>query len=269
MTATMSQKTFAIVFASVFFLLHASARAEIAIDRILLPSATQQLIEQDLDAFRNLSVEDGGQYSQPFTQVFGGTSGEDVMHYLEERIHYLGADPDGGKDSYALNYSPNFLTYVYERDVRQKSDPQATEVKFENSTIAIDSPRTGFVAMGDVYTAPSTTWIDRLDTLVHEARHSDCAQIPSSDDLTAYQHNKFLQVSVEGRACTHIHMPCPKGHALAGELACDGHDWGAYTMGYVFSKTMYRSCVGCSEKQKQEALATATDDFSRLFMYWD
>jgi hypothetical protein len=248
------------------FLPHASAFAsEIAIDQTLLPTATQDLLRNDFEAIRGISVEDGGKYSESFTQIFGGTSGEDVMRYLEERIHYMGADAGGDKGIYAANYSPEFLSYIYSRDVRQSKNPKVTKMTFENSTVVIDSPRVGFVVVGDAYTWPETSWIDRLDTLVHEARHSDCATIPDAEDLTAYQKSQYLNISIEGRSCTHIHMPCPKGHPLAGELACDDHDWGAYTVGYVFSKTMYRSCVGCSEKQKQEALATATDDFSRLF----
>jgi len=269
MTESMSQRLSALALSILItsFLPHAPAFAsEIAIDQTLLPVATQDLLRNDFEVIRGISVEDGGKYSEPFTQIFGGTSGEDVMRYLEERIHYMGADSGGGdKGIYAANYSPVFLTYIYSRDVRQSKNPKVTKMKFEDTTVAIDSPRTGFVVVGDAYTWPETSWIDRLDTLVHEARHSDCATIPDADDLTAYQKSQYLNISMEGRTCTHIHMPCPKGHPLAGELACDGHDWGAYTVGYVFSKTMYRSCVGCTEKQKQEALVTATDDFSRLF----
>jgi hypothetical protein len=268
MTESMSQRlsTLTLTLFIIFFLPHAPAFAsEIAIDQTLLPTATQDLIRNDFEVIRGISVEDGGAYSEPFTQIFGGTSGEDVMRYLEERIHYMGTDSGQDQDTYAANYSPLFLSYIYARDVRQSRNPKPTKMKFENSEVVIDSPRVGFVVIGGAYTLPTTSWIDRLDTLVHEARHSDCATIPDADDLTAYQKSQYLNISMEGRTCTHIHMPCPKGHALAGELACDGHDWGSYTVGYVFSKTMYRSCVGCTEKQKQEALATATDDFSRLF----
>jgi hypothetical protein len=64
--------------------------------------------------------------------------------------------------------------------------------------------------------------------------------------------------------CTHAHVPCPKGHPLEGQLACDAHPWGAYSAGFIFAKNVYRACANCTEQQKQDALASATDDYTRL-----
>jgi hypothetical protein len=61
-----------------------------------------------------------------------------------------------------------------------------------------------------------------------------------------------------------MHTPCPKGSPLEGQLACDVVPWGAYSVGFVFSRNVLNACTNCTEKQKQEALASATEDYSRL-----
>jgi hypothetical protein len=245
-----------------------ASQSTIQIDRTLLSPSHQALVESDLNSLSNFSVAtpiDGSQPDPSFAQIFGGTSGSDVIQYLEERVHYLGSDPDQKDGLYAYNYSPSFLAWLYERDILQKPNAHPTQVTFENIRIDITSTRIGFIAIGPVYTDPSTTWVDRLDTLVHEARHSDCSAMPNSQDLTAYGTGQYLNMSPEGLKCALVHMPCPKGHPLVGQLACDAQDWGAYTVGYVFSKSVYHSCSTCTEKDRQAGLATATDDFSRLF----
>jgi hypothetical protein len=250
-------------------LLFAVAAFSMQIDDVLLKPELQALVKSDLTALSRLEIR--APSDSAFAKVFQGSRPEDVVRYLNERIHYIGVEAqdekekeEGSDNTYASNYGSSWLSYFYHHDVLHEADSVPFENKFRNISVRLDSPRTGFVAVGAAYTGPETSDIDRLDTLIHEARHSDCAQIPSVQDLANFDKDLHSQISDAGKACTHMHMPCPAGHELAGQLACDEHPWGAYSIGYVFSKSVYHFCQNCSEVQRQAALASATDDFGRL-----
>jgi hypothetical protein len=201
------------------------------------------------------------EFSEPIA-LFGGNHGTDVILYLSERLRYLGVEDE--KDTYASNFGPLWLDFAHKHRVLHEPSARPERVPFRDGTVAIRSPRTGYVALGQTFTAKGTSDIERMETLVHEARHSDCPAMPSRRDLEAYVQERFLEMSDKGRACTNVHMPCPRGHALAGELACDTHPWGAYMMGYTFANEIFKHCSNCTERQRQEALVTAKEDFTRL-----
>ncbi|MCE3011291.1 MAG: hypothetical protein LW875_11850 [Proteobacteria bacterium] len=107
--------------------------------------------------------------------------------------------------------------------------------------ISIESPRAGVVRIGDGYFAPlKPQWgaetlsrriarIFRLETLFHEARHSD------------------------GRG-SHVgfsHVICPKGHTYQGQFACDSMNNGAYRVGALLTQQFKESCTNCSVEEKE------------------
>jgi hypothetical protein len=231
------------------------------------------MIRADLNRFSEIQIEPSR--GSPFYAVFGGRTPDDIPasidSYLQERIHYIGTTHSdlNEKSTYALNYGPDWMYYYYANVIQGNSRARPTGIHFRGDILYITSPRTGFVSIGGAYTAPAMSnngdaGIDRMDTLVHEARHSDCPSVPANVDLESYNRGEPNRMSLEGQACTHVHVKCPEGHPLVGELACDGHAWGAYTMGYVYSRSVYKDCPSCNEKQRQEGLAAASDDFSRL-----
>jgi hypothetical protein len=237
-------------------------------DTVRLPPNVQALITSDLNTLSALQF--GPKVDNHFKLLFGGTTAKDIVRYLLERVHYVGVVsvmPDQSQmdpTTYAENFSPYSLPFYFQATVlgNRKAIPQV--VDFDHTQVVITSPRVGFIGMGGAYVDPKTTQMDRLDTWVHEARHSDCVRIPSFGDLAMIDRGDYGHVSIGGLSCTYMHYPCPKGHPLAGELACDVVPWGAYSVGFVFSRNVLRACTNCTEKQRQDALASATEDYSRL-----
>ena len=265
-----------------------SLEREIQIDEILLPQLSPQaldLVREDLRRFQTLQFR--APSAGPFSKFFRGKSQESIVSYLLGRVRYIGVEPserpssiarpalrganspwttqpDGNGADYATNYGPSGLLFFYHNEILGEANAQPERLAFRNSFVEIRSPRTGFIALGSAYVDPSSTLIDRLDTWVHEARHSDCPKIPSEKDLHRLDQGHYSNLTQYGRACTHIHLPCPKNHELAGELACDAHPWGAYSIGYLYSSTLAQRCETCSEKERQAAIAAAAEDFNRL-----
>jgi hypothetical protein len=206
-----------------------------------------------------------GPLQDEFVQFFGGGRSADVLDFLRERIHFVGADLEEGADeTYASNYGPSWLEYIYHHRFLGERQIKPQQPAFKHGTIPITSPRTGLIVLGGAYSAAGTSDFDRLETLIHEARHSDCPVMPEQGDLENFVKGRYLQMTEAGRSCTHVHVPCPRGHALSGQLACDAHPWGAYMAGYLFAESVFKSCRSCSETQRQEALATAKENFTRL-----
>ncbi len=244
------------------------AQPAIVFDTVRIPPSVQSMIIGDLNALEKLQF--GPQVDNHFRMFFGGTSSQDIVRYLTERVHYVGIDSSSGDisklepDTYAANFGAAFLySYFHGAILRDRiAHPQVVE--FNNTQLVLRSPRVGFVGIGGAYVDPRTSQIDRIDTWVHEARHSDCPKLPSAKDLALINHGEDGYVSLAGQACTYAHIPCPKGHPLAGELACDVIPWGAYSAGFIFAKNVFNACVNCTEQQKQDALASAQDDYSRF-----
>jgi hypothetical protein len=247
-----------------------TARAEgwPEVDGLRVKKPLQEMLSRSLKATERLELEPARDGHDDFAALFGGDRGEDVLRYLRERIRYVGLDPDEDPKAdsgiYAANYGPSWLDWLYKAEVLHEARARPTSVAFRRSRIAIDSPRTGLVVLGDMFSDDGTSDFDRMETLVHEARHSDCPAAPNHEDLENYEKEQYLRMTDAGRACTNVHMPCPKGHALAGDLACDTHPWGAYMAGYVFAEQVFKRCSQCSEAMRQQALATAKEDFTRL-----
>jgi hypothetical protein len=238
------------------------------IDRARLPAPLVQTIEGDLADLRRFQIREAkGSW---FEKLFGGTDQHAVIRFLEERIRYLGV-PDASEEVegnvMAQNYGPSFLDWIFRtryQGKRKRRHALPEYATFGEDRIELSSPRTGFVAVGPAYLGTETGRIGRLDTLVHEARHSDCARVPQLRDLKAYEQDHSEQMSPQALACTHIHVPCPEGHALAGDLACDGHFWGAYSVGLIFDQAIARACENCTAADRAEAESLIADNETRL-----
>jgi hypothetical protein len=250
--------------ASVLSTVHASA---FEIDHDRLDPALVRVIERDLQDLKALQIKE--KKGSWFEKIFGGRDQFAVIRFLEERIHYIGMpddDEDVDTNIMAQNYGPSFLEWVFKtryQGKRKRKHAFPEIAKFRSTEVALSSPRTGFVAVGPSYQGPETGRIGRLDTLVHEARHSDCVEVPQLKDLRAYQDDRIADMSLKARACTHIHTPCPDG-PLAGDFACDAHAWGAYSVGLIFDQAIAQACENCTAADREEAKRLMDDNESRL-----
>lgn len=266
------QLGFAFLISSLLMSLSALADTQpapsIVYDTVRIPVAIQNMISADFNALNALQF---GPNVDNLFRLYYGSSSQDIVRYLLERVHYVGVDAmdnDPTKldpTTYAANYGASFLDYYYQSALMRNPHARPVTVPFNDTQIMITHPRVGFVGIGGAYVNPKTTQIDRIDTWVHEARHSDCPSLPNATDMSFIVHGQDGRVSVAGQVCSYAHVPCPKGHPLAGELACDVVPWGAYSAGYIFAKNVFKACTNCTEEQKQAGLASATDDYSRLF----
>ncbi len=120
--------------------------------------------------------------------------------------------------------------------------------------IAITSPRTGIIQIGEGLFAPELTVnnknpdalansIFRLGTFFHEARHSDG----------------------NGTSLGFMHATCPTGHDYEGQAACDENLNGPYTVGTLMMAEMAKACEeNCSEKDKETLKMLVVDSANRI-----
>lgn len=141
-----------------------------------------------------------------------------------------------------------------------KSDSKEYGIKISrgflraSEKVAITSPRTGIIQIGEGLFAPELTInnknpdalansIFRLGTFFHEARHSDG----------------------NGASLGFMHTICPAGHDYEGQAACDENLNGPYTVGALMMAEMAKACdENCSEKEKETLKMLVVDSASRI-----
>ena len=218
-----------------------------------------------------------------FAQTFPGESPTlGILKYLDERVSYIfssSADldsllkigprfqalkpeskpEDSLEDSRALLMAINVGMGAWL--IHESMGPdQGLYFKFEGRKVPISNSRVGLIQLGGGYVAERVNPIDRMETLVHEGRHSDCTGGMTQLDVLRLK----VGMLPENPSCGHTHAICPDGHPLAGLPACDLHPWGAYTIGAMFSVTLSGRCTNCSEAEKMSAELSAYDSLSRV-----
>lgn len=116
--------------------------------------------------------------------------------------------------------------------------------------IPISSPRVGVIQVGPgLFKVPqnrkSTDYdvrMDRLTTLLHEARHSDG----------------------RGEHLGMMHSKCPSYHTYGGYYACDFNLNGAYTVAAYMGKALTENCTDCSVAHKEKMRLSYLDSFNRV-----
>lgn len=253
------------------------------------------LFQEDLQAFksRNYSAVQqqvaGGQ--RLFAKIFGGNTGLDVRRYVDERVKRAWSNdvvenfeikdgnsffkpknnsesalsPEDKKKMVAFNVSPSFYRIGLILGA-------PLTVKISGEVMKIDDPHFGILGLGEQYArqqkSPHTgKMFDvpvevRLETIVHESRHSDCTGgIKSSDLVLAQKTGDPMALDVR---CGHIHSKCPAGHEYQGLYACDNHEWGAYGIGFVYLKS---EILQMPEGRLKEALKGMLADFGTRINY--
>jgi hypothetical protein len=117
--------------------------------------------------------------------------------------------------------------------------------------LTVDSPRIGLIEIGQGLfkhenPASAAASLSRLSVFFHEGRHSD----GNGDSLSFF------------------HSVCPRGHALAGALACDRTLNGPYRIGGEIARHIAENCApetcGLDEAAREELRIEYLDSFSRV-----
>lgn len=124
---------------------------------------------------------------------------------------------------------------------------------FKREKVMIDSPRIGILMIGEGLFMnrlqinrrdedAKANSLGRLQTLFHEARHSD-------------GHGKHLGF---------FHAVCPKDHDYAGLNACDRNMNGPYSIGSNLMKEFIKNCEDCSEAENEVMKLVWLDSLNRV-----
>lgn len=159
-----------------------------------LSAVDQAIAGSDFDRLDDLHLEvpAGGH----FEKIFGGRDAYAVRNFVKKRIRYFLADSkkDGSKTRAASNGSAGVWIDDLNKPLFYAIDALNSIIDYANGKIPlpqlpkseekipyllgqpvqVDDYRVGNVIIGPRYLSPQETQMSRLNTLVHEARHSDC-----------------------------------------------------------------------------------------------
>lgn len=208
-----------------------------------------------------------------FEQIFDSRDASGVVQYLDERVNFFIPEDaeleerilvqelgqlDQIEDEPQIAASNVGTEFWYISEIFQ---PQEVRFLFGDELIEAESSRIGIIQPGPAY-AGGLSGVERVSTLVHEARHSDCTGGITRQDLDRVEAGSLP----ENLSCGHLHDLCPSGHPLEGLPGCDSHPWGAYSVHLVFMQTLAEECDGCTEQERQIALIGAADAASRVLV---
>jgi hypothetical protein len=251
-------------------------RIDAKVDRKVTKRERNALIE---DTWNLLQAKVEASPGSVYSHVFDGTGHDAVVRYLDERINYIVSKNtklesrivevhnslNANATAKVYNVATNIGTALW---LVSLTLPQETKIafRFGDRAVPLNQSRVGIIQLGEGYTKtsffgkPMLSSVHRQATLVHEARHSDCTGGITKADVEQIRLGKLP----ENRSCGHLHDICPAGHQYAGHAACDVLPWGAYAVEAVFALGIAKACTNCSELDKQLALTTAIDSFSRV-----
>ncbi len=248
--------TFSSVCLALVLTLSGCGKKEEKVKRV--PTPADQLLPADLAGIRNLKSSDIMAFDKDasglFSEIFGGTSSDAVMTYLNTRLKYFVMPTDQNVDlevadtaSEAKVGASNIGLAIW---LQGLIEGKKYNFIYHGERVPVTSSRIGIMLFGEGYTDVDTlsdgTQYDRPSfirqaTLVHEARHSDCTGGISESDLEEIRKNKSLSdlpKDFKARTCGHLHVICPEGHPYHGLAACDYESWGAYGVGAVYLALM-------------------------------
>ena len=216
----------------------------------------RQLLTQDFEFLSKIQFG----YDDYLSWIFGGYPNYDFKSFFNQRFHTFFSRPSSREelDPWASNAANFYLEEI-------KSNRPFKRVMVGKQSFMVDRSGKGIIFIYDLHTHLSRGPLPRLSVMAHEARHTDCPEIPKAK----YSEAEEPEVKKVSQRCFNTHQLCPLNKfftsiSLAGLPACDAHSWGAYSVGYAFSRGVARHCQNCSESDLQEALASAADSLSRV-----
>lgn len=189
-----------------------------------------------------------------FEKIFGASNGQAALQFLNQRVHYIvpnnvsfklnlqGQSKDMTLDSEYV-VAVNMGTALFLIDKQYRNQLPGMTFSIGSTPVTSSNPATGFIQLGKNFA--KFPLVDRMATLIHEARHSDCE-------------------STTSELCGLPHIACPAGHALATMMACEDKAIGPYYIEAVYLQTLAKTCSNCNEEERQRAELAATDSLSRV-----
>ncbi|MEN9529024.1 MAG: hypothetical protein RI932_897 [Pseudomonadota bacterium] len=209
-----------------------------------------------------------------FVTAFNGRSGDGILRFLDDRIgHIIGPDTTvesrfsytantGNDNNKAVTIATNIGTAVWLETIAQR---RSINFFTNNTSIQVNDPRIGIIKLGRAYSIfdesngrPLNT-VARTSILVHEARHSDCTGGLSDRDFLNLASGQLP----DNRSCGHLHTICASGD-YEGLPACDGKQWGAYALGWLFANELVKNCENCTTAMRTTAEVVALDSLTRI-----
>jgi hypothetical protein len=236
-----------------------------------LSDTEQKLLSEDFKFLQQIRFKPSpGSY---FDKAFGRGSETSVIKFIDERIGYfIGAKVDDNKrfgyttamkseNDKAVTIATNIGTAAWLAAIGRK---RPISFFVNNSAVPVTDPRIGIVQLAEGYTnfagsGRPMNALARTAVLVHEARHSDCTGGLKERDVL----NLTIGQPPENRSCGHLHTICTAGD-YANLPACDGREWGAYAMGWLYANEFAKSCENCTEAMLQTAAVVAIDSLQRI-----
>ncbi len=225
--------------------------------------------------------------SGAFTKIFGGTTGTDVLHYMNERVHYFITN-DSPMDFYPRTFTHKSWAsdnVTADSDIVIAASNFGGELWFQGlldgvtfrysykneKDVPVTSPRVGIIRMGEGYLKKMTKSklmpsVSRQGILLHEARHSDCTGGLNQDALEAGRKAPSYKKFIDGfprRACLHLHTLCPSGHTYENLAACDSEAWGSYAVEAIYLTAMIKN-MPSDEIETNVMRMDALDRYTRL-----
>ncbi len=175
------------------------------------------------------------------------------------------SDASGGGKKVIMAYNAGVVYWLHnEFNKMENPGPWKLALKIAGKMVELNSTRVGIVQLGEGFNA-NFPQIGRTQTMVHEARHSDCTGGLPVQNLVDLKNGKSLDL----KNCGNSHVLCPVGHSFAGYPACDGGAWQAYSVGGLYSLGVTSICTNCSGKDKKVAAMLGMDAFSRVLVDLD
>ncbi len=241
-----------------------SRPARLVYDSELSP-AERQALDESTEAMGLMAINGGS--VKGFSQAFGGNSSSNVVRYFEKRVNYA---LSGSTNIESRIISEHIIPGINAGELLASNEglslwlipiiqgSDKVTVLINDRPVKVTSSRVGIMKFGPGYVQRAT--VNQVNTLVHEARHSDCTGGLRADTLESYRAGNFTP---ENKSCGHTHAICPRGD-LAGLAGCDSQPWGAYAIGGIYSLAVAKSCTNCSPQIKSVAMAEALDSLTRL-----
>ncbi len=216
------------------------------------PSA-KDLVAADVATFKKMNDADlvtyDGNNNHIFSKVFGGASSQDLINYLDLRVHDYAFKSDLSVSSRGLGLmdgwadsGPHVIALNYGAQLWLEAAIEGVQALYSNrgaAPVEVTSTRVGLIVLTQYY--PQLQSLARQSILLHEARHSDCTGgLPKSNIVkikeALRQKDNEAANALFGR-CGHAHVICPSG-IYSGMAACDSESWGAYAVGAVYARAM-------------------------------
>lgn len=215
-----------------------------------------------------------------FAVVFKSQETHGIKNYLNERVHYF--------FSLSNNNTGHLTTQREEQELEPIPELNRTILAvnvgmsywfsmlrglgnaftFDGEVVPIRNPRVGLVGFGSAHFNEKR--VSRISTIIHEARHSDCTGGLNQNDLKKILDGQEDRVNP---SCGHPHSRCSadmvledgKRHPLAGQVACDGGEYGPYFIEALYTAQIAEGfCTSCSEEDVQVAMISMYDSLSRV-----